>query len=254
MSSSRSIMEKCCNKKCSIPTIVGDKLPGYSCKKVLGKGTFGTTFLMQKGRTDKVALKVIENDKSSDFKNEDKILKLLSSNCSKKRVLCHNKTFQEGGDSYFVTEFIKGSSLDDYKFKSKISLYRIFNQIIESIEYIHSLDIVHFDIKPQNIMIDSKHKVKLIDFGGASLMRGNKFIRNVYSPYYAPREYDNFRHFTKKQAQFHDWYSFVITVIGIILDNPDKTDTQLKELSKIRDVDLFVDILKDLIKAKGDKI
>lgn len=253
MASARSTMEECCNKKCKLPKIVGDKLKGYSCKKILGKGAFGTTFLMQKGSSgDKIALKVVENDKSPDFKNEDKILKILATSCSKKRVLCHNKTFDEGNATYFVTEFIKGKSLDQYKFKTTISLYRILSQIIESIEYIHYLDIVHFDIKPQNIMVDSKDKVKLIDFGGASLMQGNKFKRDIYTPHYAPREYDDFTNFTIKQARIHDWYSFVISAVEILEANPSKLDTQLKELLKITDVSLFIDKLKDLIDTKGD--
>lgn len=252
MKNARIIMEESCfNKKRKLPKIVVDKLPGYSCEKILGRGSFGTTVLMQKGNSgDKIALKVVENDKSPDFKNEEKILKLLATSCSKKRVLCYNRTFSEENATYFVTEFIDGESLGEHKFQSTKSFFGILSQIMESIKYIHSLNIVHFDIKPQNIMVDSKGKVKLIDFGGASLMKNNKFKRDIFTFYYSPQEYETFTYFTKKQAQYHDWYSFAITIIEVLISNP----TQLKEILKINQIGSFLHTLKDLIKTKGGKI
>lgn len=42
---------------------------------------------------------------------------------------------------------------------------RIFYQILNSVEYLHRLNIAHRDLKPENILLDTDYNVKLIDFG-----------------------------------------------------------------------------------------
>ncbi len=84
-------------------------------------------------------------------------------------------------DGVFVIEmeYFKGNSLADelcdYGFKNpktikEISL--IFLDILEGVKFLHSKNICHGDIKPQNILINEK-QVKLTDFGTS------KFIENV---------------------------------------------------------------------------
>lgn len=44
----------------------------------------------------------------------------------------------------------------------------IFRQIVSAVGYMHSLAIVHRDLKLDNVLIDDSHEVKLIDFGFSS--------------------------------------------------------------------------------------
>jgi len=53
--------------------------------------------------------------------------------------------------------------------------YKILLDIIEGLSYIHSQKIIHRDIKLQNIVIDSKSKCKIIDFGLAKKTRNFKY-------------------------------------------------------------------------------
>ncbi|CAG9796978.1 unnamed protein product [Diatraea saccharalis] len=61
----------------------------------------------------------------------------------------------------------------------------IFRQIGQAVEYLHSLNILHRDIKDENVIIDNKFHVKLIDFGSATFMSPG----TLFSTFYGTTEY-----------------------------------------------------------------
>ena len=80
---------------------------------------------------------------------------------------------------YLVMEYCNGGELFDYivskQHLTEKQACHFFHEIIDSLEYLHSLNIVHRDIKPENLLLDTTQKqisLKLIDFG----------ISNCYSP------------------------------------------------------------------------
>lgn len=247
----KSYLKKCCGYRCNIPQVIKTNLPGYVCSTFLGEGGFGATFLMRHSQKNPVALKVIQGLDKKTLDNEDKILQKLSSSCAKRRVLCYKKRFSEGDVTYFVTEYIDGMSLDTYLQYKETDIYKVLAQLIDAVEYIHSRGIVHFDIKPDNVMVTKKGDIKLIDFGGASLQDNYSMTQvNAFTQYFAPPNVQ--RQYFFKRGTFFDWYTVMATTV-YLLKQMKKIPIDLKYLTSLKDRDVHLDfsILKHIKKLKN---
>lgn len=104
-------------------------------------------------------------------------------------------SFQEQGDSYLVMEYVEGHNLYDMlkereePFEEEQVLIWA-RQICDVLQYLHSNDppVIYRDLKPSNIMIDTKDRVKLVDFGIARLYQEESDSTHVVSQGYSPPE------------------------------------------------------------------
>ena len=86
-------------------------------------------------------------------------------------------SFKEGNNLYMIMEYIDNGDLDsllltNIHLKEKIKeekLWDIFGQCLKGLSYIHSLGIIHRDIKPQNIFLNKEGEVKIGDFNMSSI-------------------------------------------------------------------------------------
>lgn len=79
--------------------------------------------------------------------------------------------FEENGTAYYAMEYIDGQSLSDVvKKRGKLpeaEAVGYIRQVAEALKYVHSLNRLHLDIKPGNIMLGRAGKAVLIDFGAS---------------------------------------------------------------------------------------
>ena len=153
-------------------------LPDYLIKETLGKGAYATVRLaLHIESSRKVAIKtydkyqLIDPQKKSNMLREIEILKKLDH----PHIVKLYETIDSSKHFHLIMEYVPGVSLYAYlKTKPNQCLEeseskQLFRQIISAIEYCHGRNIAHRDIKLDNILLDQKNNVKIIDFGFSTM-------------------------------------------------------------------------------------
>ncbi len=146
----------------------------FSYEKIIGVGAYSKVKLaVEKATGKKVAVKIYEKAKLTDpqkFKNVQREIEILKGMTHESVVqfYSHFETFRQ---VHIVTEYAGAQSLVEYcKRKPGQRLdpseaRQIMKQILNALIYVHSLGIVHRDIKMDNVIVDCNRRIKLIDFG-----------------------------------------------------------------------------------------
>jgi serine/threonine protein kinase len=161
----------------------------------IGKGGFGTVHLAEHKLTGvKVALKYLTDD-SEDIcalervANEINILK----KAKHKNIIRLYQVYRDGEQIVLCMEYWEEKDLWDYitarKKLSESGAKKVFKQIVFALYYLHSNNICHRDLKPQNLLLDKKKNIKLVDFGFAKdYPHGEKLQDILGSPAFMPPE------------------------------------------------------------------
>ena len=158
----------------------GDRLGRYEIVSLLGKGGMGEVYRARDADLDReVAIKVLPEEVAADavrlerFKREAKAVAKLSHSS----ILEIFDFGREGEVTFAVTELLEGESLWETLDSAKSGLswekaQDIAATVAEGLAVAHGKGVVHRDIKPGNLFVCSDGRIKILDFGLASL-RGN---------------------------------------------------------------------------------
>ncbi|CAF4568757.1 unnamed protein product [Rotaria sp. Silwood1] len=172
----------------------------YELMEILGRGKFGEVKKCREKSTQHfLAAKFIQLNKEQDrieALNEIEIMKALQH----PRLLQLYDAFETKGNICLIMELISGGELfervidDDFILTERLcELYMM--QICEGVSFMHSCNIVHLDMKPENILCVNRggHRIKIIDFGLARKFDPSKQLKVLFgTPEFVAPEVINF--------------------------------------------------------------
>jgi len=155
----------------------------------LGAGGFGQVYILQKRSDGQLFAAKYQRLKDRNIQRlvhrEAQFLVVLSS-CP--RVVTIYGYYEKERHSLLVTEYLQGGELfarvgSKYFELTEEKCKKLVKELVKALIYIHGQDIIHLDIKPQNIMLVDRaddYKLKLIDFGLAKRLVGG-FARTGFA-------------------------------------------------------------------------
>lgn len=220
----------------------GDTLQNgkYEILSILGQGGFGITYLANYPLMDKkvaikelfisgycvrntydshVTLQSMPREDYTKFKQRFIEEAKTLHNLRNPHLVWVQDMFEENETVYFVMDYVPGTSLREVlKQKGRLPESESLNfilQIAKALKTVHSKNLLHRDIKPDNIIITPENKAVLIDFGNARTFSDGKTVvhSTFITPGFAPPE----QYYTKEHRGFYmDIYSLGATLYACL--------------------------------------
>ncbi|MFA6469442.1 MAG: protein kinase [Bacteroidota bacterium] len=164
--------------------MIGQTISHYTILEKLGEGGMGVVYKAQDTKLDRfVALKFLPVHVSKSEQEKSRFLQeARSASALNHPNVCTIYGIDEfEGQQYIEMEMIDGMTLRDKITASKDIMFKHVVeygiQIGEALQEAHSKGIIHRDIKSENIMVNSKNQIKVMDFGLAKLKGSLKLTR-----------------------------------------------------------------------------
>ncbi len=155
--------------------MIGQTISHYRITAKLGEGGMGAVYRAEDVKLQReVALKFLPGDLAADAEARKRLVKeaRAASRLNHPNIGTIYEVSDEGDTPFIAMELVKGESLKQMLQRGSVrpeQLLEIARQIAEGLNEAHRAGVLHRDIKPANIMMDSSGRVKVLDFGIATL-------------------------------------------------------------------------------------
>jgi len=204
--------------------------------EVLGKGSFGRVSLVEDKKKDKTyALKAVSICQIKQTGQEEHIMseKNVLAIMDHPLIIKLYATFTDEKFLYFLLEPCLGGELFTVLrsrtfFSEDISRFYAAS-VVSMFKYMHERDIIYRDLKPENLLLDSKGYLKMTDFGFAKRLRGVTYTLCGTPDYLAPEIVEG-----KGHGKGVDWWCLGILIYEMLASYPPFFDENpMKTYSKI---------------------
>ncbi len=148
----------------------------YSIVDDLGRGGMGQVYKVTDNTDGSVkALKILKSGLVSQIDAFKEEFKLLTQLRYPYLVRVYDFGINEAGLPYFTMDYLLGGDIQSKASSVSLKEYYIMAiKALSALDYIHSRNIIHGDLKPSNIMFDELGNLKLVDFGLAIHLQSDK--------------------------------------------------------------------------------
>ncbi|KAF9546293.1 Suppressor of Sensor Kinase (SLN1) [Mortierella hygrophila] len=155
----------------------------WQMHKYIGSGTFGTVYLGTNSDTGElIAVKEIRFQNASmslvnSIHDEMKVMKMLHH----PNIVRYDNIEVHRHKVFIFMEFCQGGSLADLLEHGRIEDEKVIkfytHQMLKGLAYLHGENVVHRDVKPDNVLLDHNGNIKFVDFGAAKILAKNQRTR-----------------------------------------------------------------------------
>lgn len=237
-------------------------------RKRIGKGSFSTIYKGYSTKDNKIyAIKEITIDKKQNKSNVKRELNVLKTLDNPYIIKLYDVIIDTNYNNiYFIIDYYPKGDLSQFlnhkPLKEKFCR-KYMKQLAQGLEYLLNKDILHRDLKPQNILLTNEYNIKITDFGFAKQIEKNSLITTLCgSPMYMAPEIINKQDYDIKSdlwsvgiILYEMVYGHVPFNVGTFVELIKKMNSNIIDFSnkKIKLSDDCLDLMKELLTKNPKK-